>query len=890
SLNNLALLYDSLGRYAEAKPLYRQAVEIWRKTLGDQHLHYAAGLNNLAMLYDSMGRYADAEPLYQQALEIWRTTLGERHPNYGACLNNLAELYRAVGQYELAEPLYLQEIEICRATQGENTPSFAVSLNNLAALYRATGKHDQAEPLYLQALEIRRGTLGEEHPGFAESLSNVAVFYESIGRYGEAEHLQAQALEIRRAKLGETHPSLATSLNNLAAVYRATGRHAEAEPHYQRALEIRRQTLGDSHPNVAQSLNNLAVLYAATGHPEKSLELMQQAAEVHRHLIGQVFAISSERRRLAFLKNIEVQYHAFLTLVWKYLRESPSAVAAALDLVLRRKAISAEALAAQRDAILAGHYPQCKLELEELTVLRRRIANKTVAGPGKEGLQAHQQSLRQWNEQREGLETKLARQIPEVRLQQHLQDVNRRTVALKLPPGAALIEIVRFEVFDFQAVGQRLDESRWRPPRQWQPARYLTLILHGIGQQDGAGGIDNLESRHEIIDLGEAEPIDHMVGNFQSGIVDAHRGLSFGKSKTPNETDDVGHSLRVAVFDPIARQVGDCRWLVIAPDGALTVLPFAVLPTDDGNRLIDDYQISYVTTGRDVLRFGRATTGSATEPLVVADPDYDLCVDEGAETRESGAYAPSAGRLSRDFPRAGTTFQRLPATEKEGQRIAATLGTQRLWLRDAALDARIKAVRSPRIVHLATHGFFLADRPNVDQDSQGTSGFQSLRQEAGGAWSVAGMENPLLRSGLALAGVNTWLAARLVPADAEDGILTAEDVTGMDLADTDLVVLSACETGVGEVCSGEGIFGLRRAFVLAGARALVMSLWKVPDSQTQELMEAFYRFLQSGTPPAEALRKAQLSTREKHPEPYYWGSFICQGDLEAIETVRANVS
>jgi CHAT domain-containing protein len=297
-----------------------------------------------------------------------------------------------------------------------------------------------------------------------------------------------------------------------------------------------------------------------------------------------------------------------------------------------------------------------------------------------------------------------------------------------------------------------------------------------------------------------------------------------------------------------------------------------------------------VTTGRDVLRFGRARTSAVTEPLVVADPDYDLCADEGAETREFGAYVPSPGCLSRAFPRDGTTFQRLQATEKEGQRIAATLATQRLWLRDAALDARIKAVRSPRMLHLATHGFFLADRPNVDQDSQSTSGFPSLRQEAGGAWSVAGIENPLLRSGLALAGVNTWLAARLVPADVEDGILTAEDVTGMDLTDTELVVLSACETGVGEVRSGEGIFGMRRAFVLAGARTLVMSLWKVPDSQTQELMEAFYRFLQSGTPPADALRQAKLSIREKHPEPYYWGSFICQGGLESIQTVPANVS
>ena len=136
----------------------------------------------------------------------------------------------------------------------------------------------------------------------------------------------------------------------------------------------------------------------------------------------------------------------------------------------------------------------------------------------------------------------------------------------------------------------------------------------------------------------------------------------------------------------------------------------------------------------------------------------------------------------------------------------------------------------------------------------------------------------MLRSGLALAGVNTWLRAGVPPAEAEDGLLTAEDVSGLDLLATELVVLSACETGLGMVHAGEGVFGLRRAFVLAGARTLVMSLWKVPDQQTQELMEEFYRRILDGQPRADALREAQLAMKAKYPDPLYWGAFICQGD------------
>ena len=245
---------------------------------------------------------------------------------------------------------------------------------------------------------------------------------------------------------------------------------------------------------------------------------------------------------------------------------------------------------------------------------------------------------------------------------------------------------------------------------------------------------------------------------------------------------------------------------------------------------------------------------------------------------------PSLGRIPTDDENAVLAVVLVP----DGRTVSR--GTARFWLDDVALDGKLEAVRSPRILHLATHGFYLAERSDDDHDAHTKSGFHSVRQEAGGTWSVTGLENPLLRSGFVLAAVNTWLESRPVPEDAEDGILTAEDVTGMDLEDTDLVMLSACETGVDEVRSGESVFGLRRAFVLAGVKTLVISLWKVPDDQTQALMDAFYGFLRPGTSPTEALRKAQLSIREKHPEPYYWGGLICQGDPTAIVAMRSNVS
>jgi len=201
------------------------------------------------------------------------------------------------------------------------------------------------------------------------------------------------------------------------------------------------------------------------------------------------------------------------------------------------------------------------------------------------------------------------------------------------------------------------------------------------------------------------------------------------------------------------------------------------------------------------------------------------------------------------------------------------LGVQPLLDR-SVLDAKLKTARSPQTLHLATHGFFLDDQPHdPNQDQRALAVIGATDRLAG-----AKFENPLLRSGLLLAGFNTWRTGGEPPAEAEDGLLTAEDVTGLDLLDTELVVLSACDTGLGMVHAGEGVFGLRRAFVVAGAKTLVMSLWKVPDQQTQELMVDFYRRLLADTPRAQALREAQLELRKRHPHPFYWGAFICQGD------------
>jgi len=260
ALNEHALNSKSLGRYAEAEELYRDALEIGRATIGEGHPSYAIRLSNLAGAVEAQGRYAEAEGLYREALEIDRATIGEGHPSYAIHLNNLANVVRAQGRYAEAEGLFREALEIDRATIGEGHPDYAIDLNNLAGVVEDQGRYDEAEGLYREALEIGRATIGAGHPSYAIRLNNLANVVRAQGRYAEAEGLYREALEIDRATIGERHPQYATRLNNLAGVLVNQGQPEAARPLFEEALEIFRATLPPDHPHIAGVEGHIAKL------------------------------------------------------------------------------------------------------------------------------------------------------------------------------------------------------------------------------------------------------------------------------------------------------------------------------------------------------------------------------------------------------------------------------------------------------------------------------------------------------------------------------------------------------------------------------------------------------------------------------------------------------
>jgi CHAT domain-containing protein/tetratricopeptide (TPR) repeat protein len=909
--NGLAMAFYSAGDFAAALPLLHRVLEISRETFGKRPADYCHALHQLASVYQAAGDYSAALPLSRQAIDVGRKIWGEDDENLVPILGHLSATYWLMGDHTSALPLAIRAVEISRKIRDGNRPEtllrLATTLSNLGLLYHVMRNYEAALQSLKESMEITESIEGPGSLDYASVVSNIALVYERLGEYTAAESFHRQALEIRSSDLGGSHFLVAQSLNNLARNLQMRGNYADAEPLYRESLKVEGQTLGPDHPDHATGLMNLAELHVCTGRHPEALQLMIRAAAIDDRMIGQVFAITSERQRTAYLNTVAYKYFVILSLLWLHLRDCLEAVQVTLDLVLRRKAITAEALATQRDVVLGGKYPDLEPELRELAALRMHIARKTLAGPGPEGLDYHLDWLAERDAQKERLEAELARQIPEMNLEQKLRAADRRAVALNLPEGVALVEFVRIPVFDFQAVPARGEPL-------WKPTRYIAFVLPG-------GAPDEVQ----MVDLGEAEPIDQMIADFRAGVIgeaeakDGRDVVIRRKEAAPITESDAGLTLRAALFDRLAPALGNRTRLLIAPDGDLARLPFEVLPVTDGRRLIDDYQISYLSCGRDVLRFGAAATGQPGEPLIVADPAFDLeaLIPTGPVSAKPGFWsrllsrgkkaietvtpsvplpapvARAVGRQSRELDRNAYHFHRLPGTRAEGEGVAARLGVSP-WLDATALEGRLKtACHSPRILHLATHGFFLPDQerdPNLEGRGLGLD-FGGFAGAPDGPGRLSGpmIENPMLRSGLALAGANTWLAAGNPPEEAEDGLLTAEDVTGLDLLATELVVLSACETGLGQVHVGEGVFGLRRAFVLAGAKTLVMSLWKVPDDQTRELMEGFYGRLLAGEGRAEALRQAQLAMKARYPDPFYWGAFICQGDPSPLRTARPGI-
>jgi CHAT domain-containing protein/tetratricopeptide (TPR) repeat protein len=826
----------------------------------------------LARLHCSAGAYGEAESVLHSAVVAQRP-FADRDPNSPALLLlKLGELRLEFGNTRAAENDLLEAFGLFKRLEEERIP-VARTLLLLGHAYNHGGEPWAAERHYLHALKIARRVTGDRSALVAVLVQSLGALYETWGRYDEASANLDEAMAIERELYGSEQP---TTLNNVARLQQARGEPDAALATYERI----RANLTSAQSSLDEiTLNaNIAELMAGRGELDESFARLVAVVGAERRVIDDFAALVPERAQLELARSRRVRIDQCLSLALSAGGDQRRRAREATELVLARKGLAADLVARRRHDIIASHRPEAREGIDQLAALRSRIAVRRVAGPVDEPVSAFDEALRDDELRREELERKLANMVAELAMEyvNHHSSI-ARAIAESAPVDSVVIEYFRFSRFNFDAV-------RARGEHAWDAARYLALVLS-----------PKRPGEPELVDLAEAGLVDGLVA-------DVRRAITGGPDVRAHETRDMlrpapaplagdstaGGRLRAAIVDPLLPYLGDARRLLLAPDGDLLRLPFDALPSPDGRVLADHFTISYLSTARDVLQWSSTPEPTTGVPLVLADPAYDA----GEE---------------RDAP-AGRPFRRLPGTRAEGQRVAAAVAAN-LRLGQHATKSALFACEIPSMLHIATHGFVLQERREVLEPEDMKPGvtvrptdgdrallaldgilvtptqFEVANDEPFTRMSGHGLSNPLLRSGLALAGANTWLRGSDPPDDAGNGILTAEEVVGMDLTGTALVVLSACETGLGEIESGEGTFGLRRAFLLAGARTLVISLWKVPDDETADLMEAFYQRLLAGRPRAEALHEAQAAMRAKHPEPFYWAAFICVGDISPLTGV-----
>ncbi|HZH32001.1 MAG TPA: CHAT domain-containing protein [Pyrinomonadaceae bacterium] len=879
ALANLAPLYQNMGRFKEAESCLLRALKILEKPPGISDKQFQQPdevavqtgqvLNNLATLYQETGDYVGAEKYLLRSLALREQLLGRDHPHTAITLNNLATLYRVKGDLKRAEGMLLQSLEVLRkAHKDDDNLDVAALVNNLADVYRERGEYARAEELLAKVLEIRERVHRGEHPDVALSLNNLASLYAERGDGERAGALMRRALLMYERLLGAEHPDVGYVLNNLGMLSKAQGDYNRAEEMLRRALEIRSKALGGKHPDVAATLNNLASLYESKADAARAVEFLARGNDIREHNLALILATGSDRQKQLYLATLAAETFNTISLHVNS-AANPEAARLALTTILRRKGRALDAMSAQVASLRARLDPQDRALLDKLSAVQSKLSALVLNGTGTTLPAAHATTVSRLEDEVERLQDAVSRRSAEFRIQ--TQPVTVEQVRGALPVRAALVEFFSYRPNDAKAK---------TPVGRLGAARYVAYVLRREG--------DPL-----WVDLGEAASIDADIARFLTALKCPQTGRGLGCPAIA-EVKRLSRAVDERVMRPVRNLLGKTQRIFVSPDGALNLVPFAALVAENDKYLVESYSLTYLTSGRDLLRlqFGAR---SRQPPLVVANPAFD-----------GGAVgSPASNALSRlDVEEAqakppGDTvrlrFVPLRGTAEEAKELVPLLAGVRVLTQARATEAAVKGIRAPQVLHIATHGFFLDDQPQ-----EAIADVRGIKLGGGSAQPAIRIENPLLRSGLALEGANQRRGA-----DGEDGILTALEVAGLDLWGTKLVVLSACETGVGEVRNGEGVYGLRRALVLAGSESQVMSLWQVSDDATLDLMVAYYKRLLAGEGRTGALRQVQLEMiqgskalkegtgrgilgartragKGDRRHPFYWAAFIQSGEWRAM--------
>ena len=821
--NALGRLYFDQGFYNKAETYIRKALEIQEKQSDTDPLEMVSTVFHLAMVYQTQSLYSEAEPLFQKAISISKEISGKNHVYTAKLYRNLGELYSKQGFYRKAEKLFQRAIEIFKQKFGVTHFQTAKTLQHLADVYMKEWSYAKAAPLYQKVLNIYAKILPENHPETALTLNHLAWVYAEQSLSNKAEPLYRKSLDIYLIAFGKNHPATLISMNNLAIWYMQGDQAQKAEPLLLDVLSNFEKIYGPSHPSTADTINNLAFLYESQGLTKKSAQMLKRGLIIEAELIQREAPFMPRNDRQPFIKSFGFTHEASFSLA----SSSASGARLALFARLNRQGLLTEI--EKRQALISLFSDEQMKATNELKEVMQQVGSISIAPDQRKALIDRQ----------EAIEKQLYRLLPELKPRiVEVDDISRA-----LSSDSVLIEFQRHRHF---YANQSVD-------KRWGDAHYLALVLKSNGTI-------------EAVDLGPADLIDENISKAVEGI-----------ENQSNDSAALMEKISKIIIDPLLPVTRNTKTWFISPDGELNRLPFAALPIANNSYLSDQVELRLLTTGRELLDLQKPINSAKADVLVIADPNYEGVV-ASKQVVASRSSEDTSVKRSAALP-TQLKWQRLKATATEGKVIQEIMGGE-LLMDSEATATMVKKTRAPKILHLATHAFYLPDQTTNGTSPRSTSKPQRNSSE-GLSTSLLQGESPLLRSGIALAGANRPNAN-----SNDDGYLTALEVAQLDWDGTDLVVISACESGRGDIRAGEGVYGLKRAIAVAGARSSLLSLWKVDDSATAAFMESFYQRLKEGKGKGQALAETQKEFRD-HPipmwrDPYVWAAFQLSGDWRPV--------
>lgn len=805
-----------------------------KKNLGANHPQTALTTFLRGRYFLLIGDRASADRNYRQALTAYENVLGGEHPILFDTLLKLSGLY--ISQDDLdGAVVYLQRAEkIVEKHYGADHKLMAGIVNNLGVVFMSKNENDTAEKYFLRVLAIGE-KVGEIHQyRYSLTTQNLAVIYFNKKDYARSLEFYERTLKMREEILGGEHLQVGWALYGISGVYNAMGNRAKALETLRRAREIAEKSVGFYNSLTTITLRRTATILAAQGKIEEAVALQKLHDERYEKFFASEMSIGSERQKLLAVKKMDFLTSDTISLHLSAARNNQTALDIAALAVLQRKGRVFDAVADNLKAIRERADEKDRTLLDRFNEINSQIAKLTLSKPSKMPTVEYEKQIAELERKKEQIEVEIGDRNANFPVQ--TLAVTLDAIKAEIPNDAALVEFAIYLPLDY--VSKNKDDGYGKP-------RYIAYILRKSGDV-------------KFVELGDKKAVDKTIEDLRNALRDPKR----------KDVKKLARAADEKIMKPIRAQLGNASQIFVSPDGDLNLIPFEALIDEKGKYLVENYSFDYLTSGRDLLRLKTART-SKSESLIIANPLFGSVSGKPDENGDRQKSVTATRNLS------DTYFAPLAGTEQEARSIQTLFPNSSLYTEAKATETALKEMNAPRILHIATHGFFLENTGELSSETD------SAKR---GSNEPAEIENPLLRSGLAFAGANL----REAGGKTDDGILTALEASGLNLWGTKLVVLSACDTGIGDVKNGEGVYGLRRAFMLAGTESLVMSLWSVSDYSTRELMTGYYKNLKNGDGRAAALRKVKLKMMKKsgREHPFYWAAFIQTGEWANLDGKR----